>query len=501
MNTDRRTFLKTVGTVVAGTALSLESIGKAPASVSAETDKPRRNILFIMSDQQRADALSCAGNPVVKTPHIDSIAESGVRFTNGYVQCPQCMPSRASLLNGRYPSVHRVRYNRTAYLEYEEPNTIGNVLKRQGYKTGCFGKMHIQSNTSFNLGFGDSPEDNFETGDYGKFINEKIGKNPINEGMKQPHWTGKMECAAELSHESVCTDKTIEFMEKNQYEPFLIWLSYYGPHPPYTAPDPYYEMYPRDEMPLPPKPPEGIEDDFGKVHASLVKSKKNSDMTDDDWRYLYSQYYGLCAHIDDCVARALEKLDELGLAESTMVVYTADHGDIFGEHGGMFSKGRFMFDATTKVPFIVRIPGVTKPGTVCEALVQSIDLVPTMMEWAGAEIPPGVQGKSLMPLLRGEKEQIHDAVFCEGGPGSHDRMNMMRTKKYKYVYYTNKGEELFDMENDPGEFANLALRAEHKDLLADMRLKMLDGKIKNEDPLPVLEPSNKKKKTKAEGKR
>ncbi|MFC1737128.1 sulfatase-like hydrolase/transferase [Candidatus Hydrogenedentota bacterium] len=480
---NRRDFIKTtaVGTAAAGV---LGSRALAGESSAARAKQP--NILFIMSDQQRSTALSCADNRVVKTPNIDELASKGVRFTNGYVNCPQCCPNRASLYNGRYISTHRVRWNNVPYPDSETDNTIAAVLKRKGYKTACFGKMHITGKNGFDLGYGDKREDNYQLGDYHAEIQAAGRPNPIAQAYKNPYWTGKIDMPAEDYIENIITNKALAFMEKNRKKPFFVWLSFHGPHPPYAAPKPYCDMYNPADIPAPPKPPAGVIDDPRILHKRQKPTAQDKTiMTDEKWKELAAQYYGLCTLIDDNVGKAVKKVEELGLENDTIIVYTSDHGDDLGDHG-LFSKGRYCYEGNTKVPFIIHVPGMKTADKVIPALAQSIDLMPTLLELAGAPVPPGVQGKSLVPVLSGGAEEVNDAVYSEIGPDENRKVNMVRMGDYKYVYYTKDAtEELFDLENDPHEFTNLARKKEHKDALDKMRMKMIDWKIRSEDPLPL----------------
>jgi arylsulfatase len=240
---------------------------------------------------------------------------------------------------------------------------------------------------------------------------------------------------------------------------------------------------------LAPRPPEGEVDDSALFHKFVSGRSPDGPMTDDDWRFLTAQYYGLCTAVDDQVGRLLAALEEQGRRDETIIVYTSDHGEALGDHG-LFCKGMFCYEGVQKVPLIIDGPGLERRGVTTQALAQSVDLSPTLLEWVGEEIPFGVQGKSLAPILRGQAEGVNDTVHSEYGPAADRRVVMTRDKRYKYVYYTKGGylktggEELFDLEKDPHEFTNLALRPEAKEILERMRMKMLEWKLYSNDPLP-----------------
>ncbi|MFC1735589.1 sulfatase [Candidatus Hydrogenedentota bacterium] len=486
MNTTRRAFLKTVGMTAVGAVLA-PSFGVA----RERNPNPRKqpNILFIMTDQQRSTALGCADHPLLKTPNIDKIAASGLRFTNGYVNSPQCGPTRASLYTGRYVHNHGVRWNGVALSEHDSQNTVAQVLKRKGYRTACFGKMHIWGRTGFELGFGVERSDNYQLADQFRDIKKNRGKEPYWQAMQYPHWTGELKPDPENYHEVVMTDRAIAHMESSKDKPFFIWLSYHGPHPPYAAPEPYHSMFDPKDVPMPATPTKGVNDDPRALHKYITGRSRSGKMTEDNWRNLIAQYLASCAVIDDQVGRLLEKLDELGIADETIIVYTADHGDALGDHG-LISKGMYCYDGVEKVPYIVSVPGMKTAGKTSDALVQSIDLPVTLLELTGARVPFGMEGKNLLPILDDAEREVNDTVYAELGHHPDRRVLMVRDKRYKYVYSTKRNnlpdgaEELFDMENDPHEFSNLVLKPEGREILEQMRFKMLEWRILASDPLP-----------------
>jgi arylsulfatase A-like enzyme len=490
MKSTRRSFLRSIAGVAAGAALGGVSATAAQReSSSISPGKRPFNILFIMTDEQRADALSCAGHPLLETPNIDSIAARGMRFVNGYVNSPQCGPNRASLMTGRYVHNHGVRWNGVAMSETDADNTVAQVLKKNGYRTACFGKMHIWGRTGFECGFGLEREDNYQLEQQFKDLKKKGLKEPYWNAMQLPHWTGELHPDPGNYHEEVMTDRAIAHMEKNQDNPFMIWLSYHGPHPPYAAPAPYHSMYDPQDVPPPPAPPEGVNDDPMDLHGYISGRSRSGNMSDLDLRKLTAQYLASCKVIDDQVGRLLKKLDELGLRENTIIVYTSDHGDSLGDHG-LVSKGMYCYEGVEKVPCIVSVPGMDNAGKTSESLVQSIDLPVTLLDLADLPVPFGMEGKSLVPILDDPSRKVNDAVFSELGHRPGRRVAMARNEDYKYVYSTPRdnlpdgAEELFDMRSDPNEFVNLALKPEGKEALERMRFEMLRWRIHASDPLP-----------------
>lgn len=415
------------------------------------------NLLFIITDQQRADAIGYV-NPLVKTPHINYLASRSVFCRNAFVQSPQCQPSRASILTGRYPTAHRVWWNETAVPTTEQ--TIGNYLARAGYYTGYFGKLHFDGNGSHSdvaryFGF----QKSFLFEDWQQWVTAKHlsqkGASPVEMEfygpMSRPTWTGEFAHRA-THHEEVVTERAIEFM-KTSAEPWCAMVGFHGPHPPYAAPSEFSSQYALDDMSVPSMP---------------VLTYAGHRMSPDEWRQLKRQYYGSISWIDECVGKLTAAA---GL--KTVVVFTSDHGDILGDHG-YFSKGLFAYDGNIKVPLIIRIPGFGHRDY--EHLVQSIDVLPTVFRTLGVPIPRGVQGVDLTHGFN-TNQPVNDLVMSM--IGYSPRLRMIRTHSHKYWIYGNE-EFVFDLVADPGENVNLFPGSP----TAAMRFQLLQALIRSEDPLP-----------------
>lgn len=416
----------------------------------------RPNVLVILTDQQRADAVGYA-NPKVHTPNIDALAAQGVTCPLAFVQSPQCQPSRASIFTGRYPTAHRLWWNGIDLARGER--TLGNYLKNAGYHTGYFGKLHFDrgGNRAAAQHFGFDTAFLYE--DWSKMFsmgfNVSGGRHPVEREfhapMTAPTWTGKL-TTPDLHHEEVITDRAISFVQET-HRPYLCVVSYHGPHPPYAAPDMFSSLYRPDDMAVP---------------AQKVKNQNGHVLSPREWQELKVQYYGAVSWIDACVGKLLSKV-----GYDTIVVFTSDHGDILGDHG-LFSKGLFAYEGNVRVPLVLRIPGIS--GSYPH-LVQSIDILPTILEACGVGISNPVQGKSLFRAVR-TGEVVNGAVLSM--IGYQHRLRMVRTPRHKY-WLVGDEEYLFDLREDPGEEVN---RSSHRDLAAHLRLLLLQGLIRAEDPLP-----------------
>ena len=406
----RRDFLKLAGLGAAGAVLfpRLEKATEGyPPSVTknAPTDPP--NILYMMSDQQRPDALGLGTNSV-RTPALDHLAGEGVRFDHMYVAQAVCTPSRASIFSGLYPHTRKLQRNVygidniLADPHYKLGGVWPSLLRAAGYYTAYIGKWHLGEK---------SPPCFDEWHGYNSTLS---------------HWVGKPQKSQYRS--DLETDQAIEFLERNQTKRFALCVSYYPPHTPYDPPQKYTDLYAKG--PLDP-----------------------------------AAYWGAVTAIDNCVGRLMEKLEALGLRERTLVIYTSDHGDHFGKRAGGSDHKEVPYEECARVPMILRLPGMFAGGKVREELVANVDIMPTILEVASVAIPRNLQGVSLVPLGRGAVKNWRTLVCTEncGGalanPGAHSRG--IRTDHHKLILrqHLSKGVpglyELYDLEQDPQEKTNL----------------------------------------------
>jgi arylsulfatase A-like enzyme len=293
----------------------------------------------------------------------------------------------------------------------------------------------------------------------------------------QAPFCGRSRLSAEDLQEAWVADKTIDLLERRSKEgkPFMIFSSFFGPHFPYAVPAPYDSMYD-------PKRVErwiNFEESFDE--KPLIQQKEMlrwnaSHLTWEDWQKVVAHYWGYVTYIDDQIQRILTKLDSLGLAENTLVVYTTDHGDMLGSHR-LFNKGMNMYDEIFHIPMIIHWPGVTQAGSINNAFVNLVDLTPTLLDAAGAKFPARLDGRSLIPLLKGETvADWPDDVYAEyhGYESALCSQRMVRTNKWKYIYNPCFEDELYDVVSDPGELRNLAGKLGYKHVLRRMKAQMVN---------------------------
>lgn len=445
----------------------------AAASMQASERAGRKwNLLVITNDQHRADCLGCYGNPVIQTPHTDRLAASGVRFSNAFVQAPQCVPSRVSLHTGRYPHVHRVPTN--AYLLPDSEQTMAKTLNANGYRTACVGEMPFAPR-AYTGGFQEVLANNR---DYDRFLASHGFKFPKTDA---PYQAEPVPWTEELDETAFFAARARDFLKANRETPFFLDVNFRRPHHPFNPPAPFDKMYRGAAFPpshlrageMANKPPQ--------QKAALEKSVgfdlRNMSAADLDRVKAY--YYGTISLNDKYIGAILDELKAQGLEDRTVVVFNADHGEMLGDHGLLF-KGSYMYDGVTRVPLIVRAPGKLPAGTAVDSLVEEVDVMPTLLELLGVNPPPGVQGKSLVPLARNPGSRHKAAVFSE-----FPTIKMARSREWKLVHYTNaKYGELYHLTEDPYELTNLyddphyaAARAEMQGLLTDWLLNTTDPQL------------------------
>ncbi len=473
-----------------------------------------KNILFIMFDQLRWDYLSCYGHPYLQTPHIDSLAANGVRFTRAYIQSPICGSSRMSTYTGRYVHSHGASWNGIPLKVGEM--TMGDHLRQAGMGCWLVGKTHMRADAEGMARLGLEPDsligarvaecgfDVFERDDgmlpegpdgsydpdgaknYNEFLRAKgyESDNPWHdfansglddEGNILSGWFLKnadqaANIAEQDSETPYLTQRGMDFIAQAK-EPWCCHLSYIKPHWPYIVPAPYHDMF-KPEHIVPPVRSKAEYENAHPVLKAFMKTKVGEAFSKDHIRdKVTAAYMGLIKQADDQMGQLFAWLKETGRIEDTMIVLTSDHGDFLGDH--WLGEKTFFHDASTKVPLIIYDPSSEADATrglVSDALVESIDLTPTFIETAGGTVPKHiVEGRSLLPILHGQAEDLgRDYVICEydysASPvalqmdaGVRDAvMFMVADKKWKLIHCEGGYRPiLFDLENDPAELNDL----------------------------------------------
>lgn len=492
---------------------TLAALSAAVLGAEENSSAPRRpNILFIMTDQQRWDCVGANGNAIIKTPNMDRLAARGANFSNAYVASPVCVPSRISFFTGRYAHSHRNRVNYTP-LDHSEV-LLQARLKEAGYRTASVGKLHYFPPTVENAkrtGFDivelhDGVPFTDKWSDYVKWRQENDPKKDIYyRATAKNIEPGKNPFRAAIDTQYTDTTWTgergrywLSELAKGQ-QPFFLYVSFWKPHSPYEIGPPYDSMYDGANIPI----PESVTaDDLASMPLPLQKLslRENPEV----WKqsrerieWIYRSYYGAISHVDHEIGLLLEALQASGQVENTLIVFSSDHGDQLFEHH-IYGKNCF-YDSSEKVPFMVSLPGKIKPAHY-DQLVETVDLVPTLLDFIGVPEPREVQGRSFAPLIAdmGRSYKPHEAVFAEniipevitsgkmdlpfekdkGVDGiRHPDAKMVRTDRWKYCYYPDGYAELYDMKSDPGERSNLAGRPENHAIEEEMRTRLLNWLI------------------------
>ncbi len=442
----------------------------------------RPNIVLIMADQWRGDCLSLAGHPVVHTPYLDELALDGARFSRAYSATPTCIPARAALFTGQTQATHgRVGYRDGVAWDY--PITLAGEFTRYGYQTQAIGKMHVYPERS-QMGFqnvilhdgylhyarGRNPDLDC-VDDYLPWLRQQLGRDAdyFDHGLNCNSVVARPWDKPEALHPTnYVITQGIEFLKRRDpRKPFFLFLSFHRPHPPYDPPEWAFEQYLGREMPAPPV------GDWEQVFASLADPFRPDCAYGRIAPYVLQRaragYYGHMTHIDHQVNRFLERLAEFGLRDNTYLLFTSDHGEMLGDHA-LFRKG-YAYEGSAHIPMLLTGPhdsGI-RPGSLLDALVELRDVMPTLLDCAGLPIPSSVEGRSFLPLARGEAEPWREWLH-----GEHTvfgmSMQWVTDGRWKYVWFSSDGhEQLFDLTNDPCECHDLAATGNCADQLRRCR--------------------------------
>ena len=432
----------------------------------------RPNILLIMTDQQRGDCLSIDGHPVLMTPNMDSIAGAGVRFRRAYTTCPSCIAARRSILSGQYPTTHGMVGYCDA-VEWNAPPTLPGVLRDAGYHTYLVGRSMHQHPKRKRYGY-DHMVISYPNGDYERMLEREApgAGGYYGGGVMHNDWTARpWHLPDHLHHTAWTTDQALRFLDdRDPSAPFFLTVSYLAPHPPLQPPAFYLERYLRTGVPNPvigdwAKPPAdgGLGDDV---------SAQNVDLTGEQLLSTRAAYYGLINHVDDQLRRLLNPITGVDrrTGRDTIIIFTSDHGEMLGDHH-LFRK-QVPYEGSARIPLLIRAPerfGI-KRHSVVSAPVSLEDIMPTVLDIADVQIPDSVEGRSLLPLMRGERPKWREYLHIEHSPLHHT----LTDGREKFVWFVADGsEQFFDLERDPNELHNLINDPTSSDRINEWRRRLV----------------------------
>lgn len=445
-------------------------------------DTPR-NILLYITDQFRADALGCYGNRAGVTPNFDQLATNGCRFENAYTVTAQCAPARASLMTGLYPSRHGISTNGPSL----EPGLCGAHWLDDDLATAWLGHWHLGwertrfgfDHNVYNRGGTDVAP---ESDDYRNWLLEK-GVSPDGYPAYRAddfiNGTGSSRLTAEMSLSSFLADQAIDLLETlaRAQTPFFLVVSDFAPHPPFAAPPPYDTLVDAGEVVLPENLGAGDESACPRIYSEWRGNlRQEYDLSPPQLARIWSHYLGLCALADHNFGRLRKTLARLGLEDSTGVGFLSDHGEMLGSHGLLF-KGPCFYREQMRVPLLMSGPGIPK-GKVVEEPVSLIDVFPTLATWLRCQVPSGLDGCDLMPLIQSTGVWSRDAVFAEYERQFRKvdrewmRGRAVFTKRWKYHWTPDDVDELYDLRNDPGECRNLVADPAFAGVRNEMRARL-----------------------------
>ena len=502
----RRMFLGRHVAAAAAMALS-----RRARTQTAPARKP--NLLFLWTDEQRPDTMAAYGNRVIHTPTLNRLAPDCVVFRNAYVSQPVCTPSRSTVMTGLWPHMNGCTENNIA-LPQDVP-AFPELLADPAYATGYFGKWHLGDEVFAQHGFQEwrSIEDGYwryyreerdsaKKSDYWHFL-RGLGHEPS--GARGDFSRG---FAAGLPYEHskprFLELEASEFLRRHRDQPFMLYVNFLEPHMPFTGP--FNDEHSLDEVYVPANFDDPLEENESAQYRTLrdyYLANGWNDMplkTEADWRRLIANYWGLVYEVDKAVGGILQTLEDLGLMDNTVIVYTSDHGDMMGSHR-LLAK-TVSYEESERVPWLMRIPGV--PGRTIEEPVSHIDLVPTLLDLMGSKAGESLPGKSLVPCIRDQRSP--GPVFVEWHPGEgvvSSRVNpggaaraadapkgnafrtVVTSDRWKLTLHTREHHQLYDLSSDPGETKNLFGKSEHTDRVRAMTETLHAWQKEVRDPLDI----------------
>lgn len=452
------------------------------------TNQP--NILIVISDQHSRRWSSPYGHQFIQTPNMQRLSDDGVTFDCAYTNSPICVPARASFMTGKHVSNIGVWDNGTP-LSSDEP-TWAHLLNAAGYETTLCGKMHFQGQDQHH-GFTKRILDDVHGTHSSKLNAYWADPDPSRRGAGRDFFeeVGPGDhYYSDYDEEAAKRASTYLSEPERNSQPWALVVGFITPHNPFICRQPYWDMYYPEHADLPTNP--AHHDTLHPRNQRMAEWFDTVDLTDDQIRRCRAAYYGLCSYTDDQLGVVLDALDDNGLTEDTIVIYTSDHGEANGEHG-MWHKQSFYEDSCA-IPFIVKGPGVSGNGRRSAEPISLVDLSRTLLELGNASIPDGIDGKDLTPLLGGAQDDPNAHAISEYfAVGANASSRMLRQGDWKLIFHHNEAPELFNLKEDPEERNDLSSTTTHQDTLNKLMEILLQGFDADEIHAQILDSQQKRR--------
>jgi arylsulfatase A-like enzyme len=501
MRQSRRTFLKAAGFSTLSTVLFHSCIVK----------KQKPNLLFLWTDQQRFDTMAVYGNKIIKVPHLNNLAEKSIVFKRAYISQPVCTPSRSTVMTGLWPHQNGCTANNIPLKR--ETKCFPELIDDPDYTSAYMGKWHLGDEICAQHGFDEwtAIEDGYtkhyskdcdknDRSPYHHFLVEKgYGPDTNNNSFSRGFAARR---PIEHCKPSFLENNAREFIERNKDNPFMLYVNFLEPHTPFWGP--LNDLHSPEEVGVPKNADDPLEENEPlRYKLSQKYFEKNYGTDKKRWAKINAIYHGLVSQVDRAVGGILQKLDELGLHENTIIVYTSDHGEMMGSHG-MFAK-QYMYEESARVPWLMQVPGKHSGQVVMEKPVSHIDLVPTLLDYMGhANKATNLPGKSLVPFINGETKE-DDYVFVEWNPNVlHVQIDTKLATKEEIEWISQEYQrsvispdgwklclsdrdkhQLFNLNDDPLETINLYDSGKHKDIIKKLTEKIHNWQISVDDKIKV----------------
>lgn len=445
------------------------------------------NMIFILTDQQRADTMSAYGGKVCRTPHLDQLTQDSVVYSQAYCTSPICTPARASLQTGVYPSRHGMMTNmrQPGCMVHELPDTpdlLSRRLQQQDYNIGLTGKWHVGQNSSLPSALG------YEADDFGghgvgghsyplylQYLQDKgLKAESVNRisGNYEGHYAAEFVSPVEATVDYFLVDRALHYIDQfsRQEKPFFFMLNFWGPHEPYIAPSKHLDLYRNVQL----EPWPNFYDQ-GDRKPAIHKLKRAQSREWEAFEPYVRHYYAFMSSIDEQIGRLLDELKRRGLYDDAVIIFSTDHGESLGIHGGLSDKSIFMYEETCRIPLLIKWPQQERAGATEQHLVNTCDIYSTILDCAGVSPERAERdGRSLVPLLKQEPDALEawpDVVVTEGSGIGHVlfTQRMIRQGHMKYVFNCGDIDELYDLFLDPYEMVNVIDDLRYQEQLQALR--------------------------------